>query len=255
MNSNIQDSLAEIAEISSQQTDGKWLEHLTPRCATLIADWHVSAAWHWDEWPDREKKGYGKDIGIDAVATRAGDGKLIAIQCKSRKLNEHGRGNNITKDELDKFLSTSARPIWAERWVVVIGDTRLSSNAETAAGPEKPLKTINIESDLRKQLEYDQSAGEEPCQHCTEEGGTQTRDCMQREAIDKSVTLLQKHAEGGVIRMEGLEGVSSCPVALASPVSRYASSRNSQNLARFRPCFARRSPWCNSSEASFWLIA
>lgn len=195
MNNTIENALAEIAEQSPQQTDGKWLEHLTPRCAPLIADWHVSTAWHWDDWPDREKEGYGTDIGIDAVARRAADGKLIAIQCKSRKLNEQGRGNNITKDEMNDFLSTSARPIWAERWVVVIGDTRISPNSKAAAGPEKPLKTINIESDLRKQLEHDQSAETEPCQHCTEEGGTQTRDCMQSEAIEQSTTLLQEHAK------------------------------------------------------------
>ncbi len=195
INNTIENALAEIAEQSPQQTDGKWLEHLTPRCAPLIADWDVSAAWHWKSWPDREKEGYGEDMGIDAVAKRAADGKLIAIQCKSRKLDEQGRGNNITKAELDSFLSISARPVWAERWVVVIGDTRLSPNAETAAGPEKPLKVINIESDLRKQLEHDHSAETEPCQHCTEEGGTQTRDCMQREAIERSVTLLQEHAK------------------------------------------------------------
>ncbi len=190
----IKEALDEINEQRQRPTDGKWLEYLTARCASHIADWHVSAAWHWDDWPDKEKDGYTRDIGIDVVAKRSSDGKFIAIQCKSRQLNEHGRGNNITKVELDKFLATSARPIWAERWVIVMGDTRLSPNSEAAAGPEKPLKPINIESDLRKQLEHDQSAETETCQHCTEEGGIQSRDCMQREAIDKSVTLLQEHA-------------------------------------------------------------
>ena len=200
MNDLIEKALAEIAEQSPQKTNGKWLEYLAARCAPLIADWHVSDAWHWDDWPDREKHGYTLDIGVDGVAKRAADGKLIAIQCKSRQLNEQGRGNNITKDELDKFLATSARPIWAERWVIVIGDTRLSPNAVAAAGPEKPLKTINIESDLRKQLEHNyQTAETETCQHCVEEGGIQTRDCMQREAIDKSVTLLQHHANANEI--------------------------------------------------------
>ena len=69
--------------MSQQDTDGKWLERLTRDWAPLIADWDISDAWLWDDWPDRKTK----DLGIDVVARRKSDGRLIAIQCKSRKLD------------------------------------------------------------------------------------------------------------------------------------------------------------------------
>ena len=46
-------ALEEIAQTSPLQTDGKWLEYLVRNCAPLIADWDVSDAWLWREWPDR----------------------------------------------------------------------------------------------------------------------------------------------------------------------------------------------------------
>ncbi len=89
--------------MSQRQTDGKWLECLTRDCAPLIAEWDISDTWLWQDWPDRESP----DIGIDVVARRASDGRLIAVQCKSRKLDEHGRGTDIAKKELEYLLTPS----------------------------------------------------------------------------------------------------------------------------------------------------
>ena len=189
-------AIDEIERTSPHQTDGKWLEHLTANCASLIAEWDVSGAWLWQEWPDRQAH-YPKtpDLGIDVVAKRASDGRFIAIQCKSRKLGESGRGADITKDEFNSFLATSAdEELWAKRWLVVIGDTRLGGNAAKAVG-RKPVTLVNIETDLRKQQDTDRADPTEPCPHCDGSGDRRTRDCMQGEAIETSVKILRQHAQ------------------------------------------------------------
>ena len=192
----VPDALAEIEQMSQHQTDGKWLEYLTRVCAPLIADWDVSDAWLWQEWPDRSKHYPRKiDLGADVVARRASDGALIAIQCKSRQLDEHGHGAPINAGEIDRFIAFSANELWAERWVVVNGAVKISDNAIDTAGSPKPLKRIDIESDLRKQQELARPDGPEPCPHCDGSGERRTRDCMQEEAIETSVTLLQEHVK------------------------------------------------------------
>ena len=205
MTSIIDEALAEITEMSPQDTDGKWLENLTARCASFIAEWDVVEAWGWKNWPDKERY-YPKtpDIGIDVVAQRKSDGKFIAIQCKSRKLDEGGHGDNIDKVEFDSFLAASARSLWVERWLVVNGDVDLGANARKTLGidPSKPVKPVNIESDLLKQKLVDgQVMLNQSCPHCTDTDKPQTRDCMQREAIEHSTSILLKHeeiTEGGV---------------------------------------------------------
>ncbi len=188
-------ALAEIEQKSPQKTDGKWLEHLTANCAPLIAEWDVSRAWHWKNWPDRQAHYPNTpDIGIDVVAERASDGRFIAVQCKSRRLDAHGRGADITKTEFDSFLAASADELWAERWLVVNGSTRLTGNAGKTVG-QKPVTLVNIETDLRNQQETAQPVQPEPCPHCDGSGDRRTRDCMQAEAIETSVRLLRQHAQ------------------------------------------------------------
>ena len=43
------------------------------------------------------------------MAKRRSDGEYIAIQCKSRQLNEQSRGNDINKGEIDKFTQCVIR--------------------------------------------------------------------------------------------------------------------------------------------------
>ena len=188
-------AIDEIKRTSPHQTDGTWLEHLTANCAPLIAEWDVSSAWLWREWPDRQAHYPDTpDLGIDVVAKRASDGRFIAIQSKSRKLDESGRGADITKNEFNSFLAMSADELWAERWLVVIGDTRLGGNAAKAVGG-KPVTLVNIETDLRKQQDADRADPTEPCPHCDGSGDRRTRDCMQGEAIETSVKILRQHAQ------------------------------------------------------------
>ena len=101
----------------------------------------------------------------------------------------------INAGEIDRFIAFSADPLWAERWVVVNGAVKISDNAIDTARSTKPLKRIDIESDLRKQKDMARPAGPEPCPHCDGSGVRRTRDCMQEEAIETSAALLREHAK------------------------------------------------------------
>ncbi len=112
-------------------------------------------------------------------------------------MDEHGRGGSISKDELDKFISSSADAFWAERWLVTNGDNPISPNiARTPGLREKPIKQVNITNDLLQQQTT--STGEE-CPHCQPnpdgEERRQTKTCMQNEAVTESVRILREHEQ------------------------------------------------------------
>ena len=118
----IDQAIDRITEGSRQPTGGKWLEYLTADIAPYIREWDIDHTYLWGDWPDRHTD---QDIGIDVVGVRRGDGNLIAIQCKSRQLNESGRGDSINKAEIDSFASASSDDFWSERWLVTNGDNPL----------------------------------------------------------------------------------------------------------------------------------
>ena len=209
----IDEAIAITAERSPFETDGLWLEDITAQVGPLIKEWDISACYLWGEWPDREKHFPGitkQDIGIDAVAIRRSDREHIAIQCKARKLDESGRGDTIPKGEIDKFANPSATDFWAERWLVTNGDNPIGDNAINALLIHpKPIKTINIATDLAQQ----QSGFiHEDCPHCEPhpegEEVRQTRSCMQEEAVAQSVRILREHenSESGGLPMGQARG-------------------------------------------------
>ena len=197
-----------LESMRDQQSGGKWLENLTAAVGPHIKEWDITQCWTWTEWPDRETVFPGstnQDIGIDVVAVRRSDGRHVAIQCKSRRL-ENGIPVAIQKSELDSFANTSSNPFWAERWLVANGEAPFSPQAETAlsmAGVDRPIKPINIHADL-----LGQSVGqdEQPCPHCqpdAPETAGQTKQCMQDEAVATAVRVLQDHVQsdsGGLPR-------------------------------------------------------
>ncbi len=81
--------------------------------------------WLWSQWPDRERFGYGGDVGIDLVAeqTEAWGGGLCAVQAKL-----HSPGQLIGKAAVDSFLSASAGECFSERLLVVTAE--LGANAD-----------------------------------------------------------------------------------------------------------------------------
>ena len=187
-----------VAEMSPQQTDGTWLENLTALVGPHIREWDLTQAWPWREWPEREQRfpsTTNQDVGIDVVAVR--DGDHIAIQCKSRQLDEDGHGADITKAEIDKFANASAGDFWVERWIVANGDNRPSGNTiQVLSMHGKPVKMVNIAGDLSQQQP---TSVDEECPHCQPDTGDeesrQTKTCMQREAVSESVRILKEHEQ------------------------------------------------------------
>ncbi len=204
----IAEAIKIVVEMSSQESDGKWLEEVTVKAAPFIQEWDVGKyeCWPWDEWPEREKHFSGstkKDLGIDVVAKRK-DGEHIAIQCKSRKLDEQGEGRAIGKDELNSFIGASVNPFWQELWIVTNGANSMGQNAEqvlSMSGSKRPIKLINIAADLaaqQKKFDDEDRAASEHCAHCEnpeDANAVQTKNCMQNEAIAQSVCILKEHAQ------------------------------------------------------------
>ena len=204
----IDDALAQLEENAQQQTDGRWLEDLTADVAPHVRDWNVNDCWRWEDWPDRDEvmpEGTPPvDVGIDLVARRRDDGGWIAIQVKSRKLNLRGEGERVPSHEMNKFLSAAAdRDIWTERWLVVNGAVPLGGHSPgKVAMSGAPVKVVNVAQAVESQLSALAAAIEdEPCPHCEadtggapmddEEPPTQTRSCMQREAVKTAVERLR----------------------------------------------------------------
>ena len=198
---HVADALTTLIEKNPQQTGGKWLERLTAEVSPHIKEWDVSAGYRWADWPERLHhfpNSTAEDIGIDVVAVRRSDGKHIAIQCKSRQLDERGHGRDIDKRELDSFLGASDNAFWEERWLIVNGDVPLGRNAERALGmSDKRPKHINIHKDLLE--ERNSGFAIEDCPHCQSHEGDkpphQTKTCMQDEAVANSVRVLREHVQ------------------------------------------------------------
>ena len=196
----IEKAIAICDEMSPQSTDGTWLEDLTVEVGPYISEWDIDQCYRWADWPEREYRASGstrRDLGIDVVAIGS-DGRHIAIQCKARQLDQQGRGNSVSKEEINSFVADASGDLWAERWIVVNGDVSLGENAqEIESRTGKSIKLVNITDDLLQQRQS--SAGDEECPHCAPnpdgEWRSRTRSCMQAEAIAESVRKLEDHAQ------------------------------------------------------------
>ncbi len=92
----------------------------------------------WSEWA-RERQLERTDTGIDLVGARP-DGKYVAIQCKFFDANRR-----IAKDDIDTFLSASAKRWFAERLIVETTDTPWSPNAEAMLhGQTTPTAVVSL---------------------------------------------------------------------------------------------------------------
>ena len=195
----IAEAIGIAREMNPRETDGIWLEDLTVRVGPHIKEWDVARCYRWSEWPERNTLYPGstrQDMGVDVVGVRS-DHELVAIQCKSRKLNADGQGDPINKAEIDKFMATTTHPRWTERWIVTNGDNPLSGNVHGAvAQGQIPIKTVNITNDL---LQQRTAFIDEERSHCeTDPDGEerrQTKTCMQAEAIAESVRIPRAHEQ------------------------------------------------------------
>ena len=209
----IDDALAKLEEHAHRQTDGIWLEEVTADVAPHVRDWNVDHCWRWEDWPDRDdvmpEGTPAVDAGIDLVARRRDDRGWIAIQVKSRKLNLAGEGERVTSGEMNKFLAAAAdREIWAERWLAVNGAVPLGGHTPgKVAMSGAPVKVINVAQAVESQrAALAADSEDEACPHCAagigstpmdDEPPTQTRSCMQREAVKTAVERLRanEHAD------------------------------------------------------------
>lgn len=80
---------------------------------------------------------------LDVVAVRRSDGKYLAIQCKSRQLDEYGHGSTISNIEVAKFAAASSGAFWTECWIVSNGSNPLASGAQQASATQEECNTAN----------------------------------------------------------------------------------------------------------------
>ena len=202
-----------------QPTDGRWLEDVFEAVAPHVREWNLDGCWKWSDWPDRDlvmpAGSASTDVGIDLVGRRRDDGRWVAVQAKSRRLDEFGSGKPATADEIDSFVAAAGNSdVWAERWLAVNGDVSLAGNAPAkVAMSGSEVKVVNVAGDVEAAL-TDAVAGSDrdDCPHCHDRGhghdsdGTrQSRSCMQREAVDAVVRVLRSQEqcdEDGIPRGE-----------------------------------------------------
>ena len=90
----------------------KWFLKADPEWTT-----QVDQVWLWDEWPHR----WGADCGIDLVFKhKNGDHWAVQAKCYSPDYD-------ITKHDVDKFLSESNRPLIQHRLLIATTD-RIGNN-------------------------------------------------------------------------------------------------------------------------------
>ena len=193
-------ALSTLNDFAPQATDGTWLEDLTVEVAPLLADWDVGVCYRWEDWPDRAEflpDSTRQDIGIDVVAHRRSDNRCIAIQCKARRLDPDGTGDAIGKNEIAQFSMVAEQEVFAELWLVTNGASASTATAATAIKVSgKPIKFVNLTADVSVEAAAaDISQADDVCPHCSDPEDIQTRDCMQREAVEQSVHVLWEHAD------------------------------------------------------------
>ena len=194
-------ALETLEEAKSEPTGGKWLERLTAQIAPYIKEWDIADCWTWAEWPDRERfipETTKQDNGIDAVAINRSNGAHIGIQCKSRQLDENGRGKDIDRPEITSFISESENELYTERWLITNGDNPLNDRAErTNSQLSKKIKTINLHADFTAQAQG--SVRDEESPHCQSnpdgEWRRQSKTCMQNDAVNSAVSRLRGQLE------------------------------------------------------------
>ncbi len=104
----------------------------------------LTNVWLWKEWPGR----WGEEAGIDLVAETR-DGHLWAIQAKA-----WSPAYSIKKDDIDSFLSESARPEFSYR-LLVATTNKIGRLAErTMRAQEKPVGQVLLYDLLRADVDW-----------------------------------------------------------------------------------------------------
>ena len=130
---------------------GRQFEHFVKWFLKADPEWstQVEQIWLWDEWPQR----WGADCGIDLVF-RHRNGEHWAVQAKC-----YSPDYDITKHDVDKFLSESNRPLIQRRLLIATTD-RLGGNArQVCEAQEKPVVRFLLSDFEKSALEYPSDVG------------------------------------------------------------------------------------------------
>ena len=125
---------------------GRQFERFVKWFLTTDPEWstQIDQVWGWDEWPQR----WGADCGVDLVF-RHKNGELWAVQAKC-----YAPEYDITKHDVDKFLSESNRPIIQRRLLIATTD-RIGGNAKQVCdAQDKPVVRFLLSDFERASLEY-----------------------------------------------------------------------------------------------------
>jgi superfamily II DNA or RNA helicase len=125
---------------------GRQFERFVKWFLTTDTEWstQIDQVWLWDEWPQR----WGADCGVDLVF-RHKNGEHWAVQAKC-----YAPEHDITKHDVDKFLSESNRPI-IQRRLLIATTNRIGDNAKQVCdAQEKPVIRFLLSDFERASLEY-----------------------------------------------------------------------------------------------------
>ena len=125
---------------------GKQFEHFVKWFLKADPEWatQVEQVWLWNEWPGR----WGADCGIDLVFQhKNGDHWAVQAKCYSPDYD-------ITKHDVDKFLSESNRPSIKHRLLIATTD-RIGANAKQVCdAQEKPVVRFLLSDFEKSALDY-----------------------------------------------------------------------------------------------------
>ncbi|MCX7157421.1 MAG: Helicase associated domain protein [Rhodocyclales bacterium] len=125
---------------------GKQFEHFVKWFLKADPEWstQVDQVWLWHEYPER----WGTDCGIDLVF-RHKNGEHWAVQAKC-----YSSDYDITKHDVDKFLSESNRPGIKRRLLIATTDGIGGNAKQVCDAQEKPVVRFLLSDFEHAQLDY-----------------------------------------------------------------------------------------------------
>ncbi len=167
---------------------GKQFEHFVKWFLKNDPEWgtQVDQVWLWEEYPER----WGIDCGIDLVF-RHKNGENWAVQAKC-----YSKYYDITKHDVDKFLSESNRKGIEKRLLIATTD-RIGANAKQVCdAQEKPVSRYLLSNFEAANLEYPATLAE---LHTAHRKPRPTPRDHQLEAISNVVYRLREADRGQLI--------------------------------------------------------
>lgn len=159
----------------------KWFLTNDPEWST-----QVQKIWLWDEFPHR----WGADCGIDLVFEHK-NGELWAVQAKC-----YSPKYDITKHDVDKFLSESNRSLISKRLLISTTDGIGKNAVKVCEAQDKPVIRFLLSDFEKSHLDY--PSGYDQLSNCQRKPRPSPRE-HQLEAIDAVASGLKNRERGQLI--------------------------------------------------------